>query len=101
MGGRSLNLPALIGYMSWPGWIIAMLIRDRTDPFAAHHLNQALILNIISVIGGAASIIPLIGGIVSFALSLLFIVLWVMGIVRAVMWDDRPLPVIGDIHIIG
>lgn len=101
MGNRGLNLPALIGYMSWPGWIIAVLIRDKTDPFAAHHLNQALILNILSIIAGVVARLPLIGGLASFALSLVFIVLWVMGIVRAVMWDDRPLPIIGDLHLFG
>ena len=101
MDRRTLNIPALISYLSWPGWIIALLIRDKTDPFAAHHLNQSLILNIISVIAGAAAKLPLVGGIVSFVLSLAFVVLWIMGIVRAVMWDDRPLPVIGDIHLFG
>ena len=98
MNRRSLNIPALIGYLSWPGWIIALLIRDRTDPFASHHLNQALVLNIISILAGAAGVLPLVGGIISFVLSLAFIVLWIMGIVRAIMWDDRPLPLIGDIH---
>ena len=99
MDRRSLNIPALISYLSWPGWIIALLVRDKTDPFAAHHLNQALVLNIISGIAGFAGRLPIVGGILSFALSLGFIILWVMGIIRAVMWDDRPLPLIGDIRI--
>lgn len=101
MDRRSLNIPALISYLSWPGWIIAVIIRDRTDPFAAHHLNQSLILNILSVIGGAAGILPLVGGLLSFVISLAVLILWIMGIVRAIMWDDRPLPLIGDIHLFG
>lgn len=101
MDRKSLDLPALIGYLSWPGWIIAILIGDRTSKFTMHHLNQALVLNILSVIAGFAGRLPIVGGLVSFALSLLFIVLWIMGIVRAVMWDDRPIPVLGNIHLIG
>lgn len=101
MDRRSLNLPALISYLSWPGWIIAVLIRDKTDPFAAHHINQSLILNIISIIAGVAGRLPVVGGLISFIVSLVVLVLWIMGIIRAVMWDDRPLPLIGDIHLFG
>ncbi|MBR7087773.1 MAG: hypothetical protein IKI38_00320 [Mogibacterium sp.] len=101
MDRRSLDIPALISYLSWPGWIIAVLIRDKTDLFATHHINQSLILNILSVIAGFAGRLPVAGGLISLVLSFAVLVLWIMGIIRAVMWDDRPLPLIGGIHIFG
>lgn len=98
---KALNIPAIISYLSWIGWVIALIVRDPADRFAAHHLNQALILNIISILVGIITRVPLLGGIVSFVLSLAALVLWIMGIYRAIMWDDRPLPLIGDIHLMG
>lgn len=101
MNKQELNIPAIIGYLSWPGWIIAIIVRDPSDPFASHHLNQALILNILSIVGAVISYLPLIGGLLSFVVSLAVLILWIMGIYRAVMWDDKPLPVIGDFHLMG
>lgn len=99
MDRRSLNIPAIISYLSWPGWIIALIVRDPADPFAAHHLNQSLVLNVFSIICGVANMLPLIGGLISVVTSLLTLVLWIMGIWRAIMWDDRPLPVVGGVKL--
>lgn len=95
------NVPAIIAYLTWIGWLIALIIRDKDDSFSALHLNQALVLNIISILVGIISRLPLIGGIAASVLSLASLVLWVLGIVRAFTWDDRPLPLIGDIHLMG
>ena len=99
--GRSVNIPAVVAYLSWIGWIIAIVMRDPTDPFAAHHMNQALVLNIVSLLAGVLNILPLIGNLASMIVSVAMLVLWVMGIYRAATWDDRPLPIIGDIHLMG
>lgn len=101
MNRKALDVPAIIAYLSWPGWLIALFVRDRSSAFTTHHMNQALILNIASVIAGLSERLPVIGGIVFSVLSLGTMVLWIMGIYRAVMWDDRPLPLIGDIRIFG
>ena len=42
---------AVVSYITWIGWIIAFLIRDKTDRFAAHHLNQALVINLLKIAG--------------------------------------------------
>ncbi len=98
---KSLNVPAIVAYISWIGWLIALIVRDPADRFAAHHLNQALVLNILSIIVGVLARFPILGGIVSGVLSLGLFVLWVVGIYRAVKWDTTPLPLIGDIHLMG
>ncbi len=92
---------AIAAYITWIGFFVALIIRDRNDPFTAHHLNQALILNIASVIAGALEIIPIIGHIAGGILSLAVLAGWILGIYRAATWSTEPLPFIGDIHLMG
>lgn len=95
------KIAAIAAYISWIGFIIAILIGDRSNRYVAHHLNQALILNIISVLGGALTIIPILGGLAASIVSLVVLVFWIMGIYNAYKEKTDPLPFIGDIHIIG
>lgn len=92
---------AIAGYITWIGFIIAICIGDRSDRYVAHHLNQALVLNIISVIGGVLGVIPIIGNMASGVVSVAVLVFWVIGIYRAAIGSTEPLPLIGDIHLIG
>ena len=95
------NVIAAISYLTWVGFIIAFLVRDSRDDFTAMHLNQALVLNIASIIGGVAAVLPLIGGIISGVVSLATFILAIMGVYRAATWNNQPLPLIVDIHLIG
>lgn len=95
------NVISAISYLTWVGFIVALIMRDKTDSFTTFHLNQALVLNILSIVGGAVAIIPLVGGIASTIVSAAVFVLWCIGIYRAFVWSTEPLPVIGDIHLIG
>lgn len=92
---------AIAGYITWIGFIIAICIGDRSDRYVAHHLNQALVLNIASLVGGVLGVIPLIGNIASSLVSLVVLVFWIIGIYRAAIGSTEPLPFIGDIHLIG
>lgn len=92
---------AVISYITWIGFIVALAIRDPSDRYTAHHMNQSLVLNILEIIGGVLAIIPLIGSIASGLVSLGVFILWVMGIYRAATGSTEPLPLIGDIHLIG
>lgn len=100
MSNKTSNVTAIISYITWVGWIIAMVTRDKSDSFTTQHINQALVINIASVIAGAVNVIPILGVVVSLALSVASFVLWVMGIYRAATWNDKPLPYIGDIRLI-
>ncbi|MBE6042341.1 MAG: hypothetical protein E7220_07455 [Clostridiales bacterium] len=98
---KKSNAAAVVAYLTWIGWFVALIIRDKNDPFTTHHLNQALILNILSIIGGAINALPLLGGIVAGLIDLVILFLWAVGVYRAVTWSDDPLPLIGNIHLIG
>jgi len=95
------NLFAAISYITWVGFLIATLMGDRSDRFMAHHLNQALVINIASILGGVLTVIPILGSIASGLISLAVLVLGIMGVVSAYRGSMQPLPIIGDIHLIG
>lgn len=92
---------AIAAYITWIGFIIAIVIGDRRDRYVAHHMNQALVINILSIVGGVLAALPLVGGLVGWIVSVAVFVFWIMGIYRAVTGSTDPLPFIGDIHIIG
>ena len=92
---------AVASYVTWIGFLIAMIMGGGTDRFVSHHMNQALVLNLASIVAGVLRVIPLIGGIASDIASLAVLVLVIMGIARALKGSTEPLPVIGDIHLIG
>ncbi len=77
---------ALVSYIGWIGWLIALLAGDKEDQFAKFHLNQNLIIYLIGLI-------PVIGSIAA-------LVLWIMGLINAVNGEAKPLPVIGEWHIL-
>ena len=92
---------AIVSYITWIGFLIALCIGDRSDRYVSHHLNQALVLNLLSIVGGVLEVIPVIGSIAAGIVSLGVLVFWVMGIYRAATGSTEPLPLIGDIHLIG
>lgn len=96
----------IVAYLSPIGFVIAFLVGDREN--CKFHLNQALVLTIISlalqVLSKIASIIPLIGGIIGLVISLislLLFVLWLMGIIGAIQGQEKEIPLIGHIKLIS
>ena len=91
---------AVVSYITWIGWIIAFLIRDRRDAYVAHHLNQALLINLLKIAGGLCVMLPHIGEELSSVVGVAAFVLIIMGIYRAANWRMDPLPVIGEIRLL-
>ena len=97
---RHSKLYAVISYITWIGFVIALIARDPGDPLVRRHLNQALIINILETL---ARVLTRIGGIFDLAaniIDLVCLVLFIMGLYRAFRMDETPLPVIGDIELI-
>ncbi|MBQ9200299.1 MAG: DUF4870 domain-containing protein [Lachnospiraceae bacterium] len=96
----------IVSYITWVGWIIALIMGDQDDEFVKHHLNQALILNICatvcSAISGALSWIPIIKAIAAIVFGFIGLVVFIMaiaGIISASNNSTKPLPVIGEIKL--
>ncbi len=95
------NLLAAASYITWIGFFVAFLMGDRTDPFHLHHMNQALVINVISIVGGVVAVIPILGAIATGIVEIGVFIFDIMGIYRAVIGSKEPLPLIGDFHLIG
>ena len=94
------KLFSVISYITWIGWLIAFIGRDKRDMLVRQHLNQALVLNIASTIAnilvGFRGILGMAGSIINLAILILFI----MGLVRAFKMNSEPLPIIGGITLL-
>lgn len=77
------KVTGIIAYISWLGWLIAFLAGDKEG--AKYHLNQALVLNLFSLIAFLAPV---------------WLIFMVIGIINAVNGQDKPLPLIGGITIL-
>lgn len=77
------KVTGIIAYISWLGWIIAFLAGDKEG--AKYHLNQALVLNLFSLIAFLAPV---------------WLIFMVIGIINVVNGQDKPLPIIGGITIL-
>ena len=97
----SKNLLAAVSYFTWIGFLAAFLLCDRNDPFMRHHLNQALVIDLAGLIAGVFAVIPLLGALIAGVVNLAGFILDVMGAISAYGGSTAPLPVVGDVHIIG
>ena len=95
------NLLAAVAYITWIGFLAAFFLGDRNDPFMRHHLNQALVVDLAGLIGGVLGVIPLLGAVIAGVINVAGFVLDIIGAVSAYSGSTQPLPIVGDIHIIG
>lgn len=95
------NLLAAVSYITWIGFIAAIIMGDRSDRFMAHHLNQALVIDLAGVISGVLVVIPVIGAVIAGVVNMAVIVFDIMGAISAYKGSMAPLPLVGDIHLIG
>ncbi len=98
---QNTKLCSVISYITWIGWFVALVIRDKRDELVRHHLNQALVLNIVSIVAGFLArrhffLFSAVGSV----LGLGALVFAIIGIIRAVNLSDQPLPFIGNIHLL-
>lgn len=91
VGMLSPRTTGIVAYLSWIGFLIALLLGDRKK--AMFHINQALIINLFAML----SIIPLLG----WVWSIFMIVCWIMGIVYACREQEKEVPIIGRIHLLN
>ncbi len=92
----------IVSYITLIGWIVAYVAGDKQG--AKFHLNQSLVVMIVSIIGGIVGsilgFIPFIGGLLGTAISVAVFVLWLIGLIGAINEEEKPLPFIGGITLL-
>ena len=86
----SARTTGIVAYLTWIGFIIALIIGDRKN--AMFHINQALIVNLFALL----SAVPFVGWI----WSLFMLVCWFLGLVYACREQEKELPLIGRLHLL-
>ncbi len=90
----------ILCYITWIGFLIAVLAGDKENPFVKHHMNNALVIFIASLLLGVVCIIPILGWLVAFAGEIFLLVCIIMGIISAVNGEMKDLPILGQFKII-
>jgi uncharacterized membrane protein len=87
---------AFIGvFLPLIGFLIVLAVR-RKDSYAMHHAKQGLMLFTLLFITAVLFLIPIVGWFIIGPIGIImFLVLWVKGIARAVSGSVEPLPIIG------
>ena len=97
---KNTKLFSVISYITWIGFLAAFFLSEKDDIMVRHHLNQALVINLIETVGTVVSRLGGIFGLIGTIIDIAVLVFFVMGISRAAKLSDQPLPYIGDIHLI-
>ena len=88
----------IISYLSIVGWIIAYMAGDKEG--AKFHMNQALVLNIASLI---LSILSRFGRPISYIVWIAEIglsILWIIAFISAIKAEEKKVPLLGEIQIL-
>lgn len=87
------QLIAIVSYLTFIGWIIAFILyQNNKSELAIFHIRQSLGLHIIGLIVTIVFWIPVIG----WALGILLLVLWIMGLIYAAQGEAKAVPLVGD-----
>ncbi|CAM4233222.1 DUF4870 domain-containing protein [Gillisia limnaea] len=91
---------AVIAYLTFIGLIIAFVMNnDKKYEFASFHIKQSLGLLLISAGLFIIGMIPILGWIISFLGSIFLLVLWIFGLINAINYQTKPVPVLGNYFI--
>jgi len=96
---KNTKVLSVISYITWIGWIVAFILRDKYDRVVTQHLNQALALNIVGILVSAGTRIGGAIGWIAGIISLISLILAIWGIIRAIQGSAEPLPLIGNFKI--
>lgn len=99
MGSKSKVLGAL-SYITWIGFAVALLLRDKDDSLVKQHINQASILNLLAIIAVYLTSYEYPFKVVGIVLDSFSLIFSLVGVVRALKMEGKPLPIIGRINLI-
>ena len=88
---------AIISYITWIGTIVAFIMNnEKKNPFASFHIRQMIGLSLISIINSFV-IERFASGYISWAIHIILIVFWIIGLIGAVQGEEKKIPLLGDL----
>jgi len=93
------RLFAFLGYLLGIVGFLVVLLARKEDRFAMFHAKQSLVLFFGWVLTGVLWTIPVpfMGWFTAVVLSFFLVILWIMGMIYALVGDWKALPVAGEI----
>lgn len=85
---------AAIGYLGILCFVPLLLKKD--SPFAQMHGKQALVLFIAEIIVSFVNVIPLIGQLIWFVASIVFLIISIVGVIRAAQGEAWQIPILSE-----
>lgn len=81
---------AIISYITWIGWIIALIMNmEKKNDFARFHIRQTLLI----FLGSILAWIPFIGWI----WGIFLFILWIIGLIAAINSEKKEVPILGHL----
>lgn len=98
-GSMSTKTTGIVAYMTWIGFVIALVLGDRKG--AIFHINQALVIGLAAIVVNFAAIVPILGWFVSVIGSIFCFVCWCMGLYYACTDQKKEVPLLGQIKLLS
>ncbi|NJE55627.1 DUF4870 domain-containing protein [Thermococcus sp. 21S9] len=96
--GMDENVEGLLAYLLW--WLtgIILLLLEKESYFVRFHAMQSTVTFLFFTIAiKVFQIIPIIGWLIAYLLSLLAIIAWIVGMLKAYQGELYKFPIFGDL----
>ena len=89
---------AIIAYITWIGWIVALILNsEKKFELAKFHLRQALLIMLALIACGIVMVIPILGWLVGIVGYIALLIFWIMGFIAAINGEKKEVPIIGKL----
>lgn len=92
------NTLAWVSYITIIGWIVALVIysdSQKGNSIVRFHLRQSFGIYLLLISGSMLVVFPIIGWLIWFVVSVAGFVFWLIGLIAAVQYEEKPIPVVG------
>ncbi len=96
--GMDENIEGLLAYLLW--WLtgIVILLVEKESYFARFHAMQSTVTFLFFTVAiKVFEFIPIIGWLIAYLLSLVAIIAWIVGMVKAYQGELYKFPIFGDL----
>ncbi len=96
--GLEENIEALIAYLvGWVSGLIIFLLETKSK-YVRFHAAQSLVLFLgLMVVSLVAGFMPIIGWIISGLITLIWIIAWIICLIKAYQHEDFEIPIAGSL----